>query len=200
MYLNIFFFYNFFLLIIIKLFSLYYFNNNNKLNYYFNKVKIIYYYLFNNLLKTKKLLSNYKNSLFIYRFKFKKIKLLNDYKFIKENFYVNYSNKFFFNLKNYKKYLFYLNNLYNFNIKKYIYDKKLIESPISTKKARMKFFLKYNRLYGYKFHFTGRFTRKQKSANLWFSKGYLEISSAISKIDYSFVSIVLRFSVCSIKV
>jgi hypothetical protein len=59
-----------------------------------------------------------------------------------------------------------LKKLYNFNIKKHIYDRKLIDSPISTKKNRMQYFLKYNRLYGYKFHFTGRFTRKQKSANL----------------------------------
>jgi ribosomal protein S3 len=55
-------------------------------------------------------------------------------------------------------------------------------------------------MHGYKFHFVGRFTRKQQSANLWFTKGVLPYSSAKIKLDYSFYSVVLRYSVCTIKV
>jgi hypothetical protein len=199
MYIYIYFFSNFFLFIIIKLFSLYLFKYNNSFNLVSNNIKIIYHYFYYNLLKIKYFLCNYKDNLIKPKI-FNIITITDYYIFSKNNFYYDYSRKFFFSIKGYKKHLIELNKLYSFNIKKHIYDRKLIDSPISTKKNRMQYFLKYNRLYGYKFHFTGRFTRKQKSANLWFSKGYLEVSSAISRIDYAFVSVVLRFSVCSVKV
>jgi hypothetical protein len=165
MYIYIYFFSNFFLFIIIKLFSLYLFKYNNSFNLVSNNIKIIYHYFYYNLLKIKYFLCNYKDNLIKPKI-FNIITITDYYIFSKNNFYYDYSRKFFFSIKGYKKHLIELNKLYSFNIKKHIYDRKLIDSPISTKKNRMQYFLKYNRLYGYKFHFTGRFTRKQKSANL----------------------------------
>lgn len=55
-------------------------------------------------------------------------------------------------------------------------------------------------LYGYKFHFVGRFTRKQKSANFWYLRGSMAYSSAVAKVDYAFYTIIMRYSVCTVKV
>jgi ribosomal protein S3 len=55
-------------------------------------------------------------------------------------------------------------------------------------------------LYGYKFHFVGRFTRKQQSANLWYVKGSMPYSFAKAKLDYAIYSIIMRYSVCTVKV
>jgi len=55
-------------------------------------------------------------------------------------------------------------------------------------------------LYGYKFHFVGRFTRKQKAASLWFAKGANSVSSMRVDIDYGFHTIALRYSACTLKV
>jgi ribosomal protein S3 len=55
-------------------------------------------------------------------------------------------------------------------------------------------------LYGYKFHFSGRFTRKQKAASLWFLKGSNSVSSTWANIDYGAYTITLRYSTCSLKV
>ena len=135
-------------------------------------------------------------SLYNKSFIFKAIILNLTKKLISNNYLVNY----FFRLNKYKRYLIYLNFLNDINYNQIIFDKKFIESPLMKKKTRMKFFFGKSALYGYKFHFAGRFTRKQKSANLWFQVGYMENSSMISKIDYAFKFVVLRFSVCSIKV
>lgn len=55
-------------------------------------------------------------------------------------------------------------------------------------------------LYGYKLQFNGRFTRKQRAANLWFTKGSLANSAYFTNIDYATYTITLRFSACTIKV
>jgi len=55
-------------------------------------------------------------------------------------------------------------------------------------------------LYGYKFHFVGRFTRKQQAANLWYKFGSLANSSAVANVDYAFYTVILRYSVCTVKV
>jgi len=54
--------------------------------------------------------------------------------------------------------------------------------------------------YGYKFHFVGRFTRKQKSANLWFKRGSLPTSDTNANIDYNMHTLTLRFSACTLKI
>ena len=76
-------------------------------------------------------------------------------------------------------------------------------SPIFlyNKTKRMKYFdNKLAILYGYKFHFVGRFTRKQQAANLWYRLGSLANSSAIANVDYAIYSVVMRYSVCTVKV
>ena len=55
-------------------------------------------------------------------------------------------------------------------------------------------------LYGFKFHFVGRFTRKQQSASMWFRQGFLPSSSMKAEVDYGIFTIPLRFSACSVKV
>jgi len=118
----------------------------------------------------------------------------------KKKIYNDYSSLYFFDLFKYKKYLNYLNFLEVFDYDQLLSTRPLIDSPLMKKKTRMNFFFNKSPLYGYKFHFSGRFTRKQKAANLWFQVGYLENSSVISNVDYAFKFVVLRFSVCSIKV
>jgi len=80
--------------------------------------------------------------------------------------YNAYSVMYFFDLMKYKKYLGYLNLLEAFDFNQVFFDKPLIDSPLMNKKTRMNFFFNKSPLYGYKFHFSGRFTRKQKAANL----------------------------------
>ena len=55
-------------------------------------------------------------------------------------------------------------------------------------------------LYGFKFHFVGRFTRKQQSASMWFRQGFLPSSSMKAEVDYGIFTIPLRFSACTVKV
>ena len=70
-----------------------------------------------------------------------------------------------------------------------------------NKTRRMKFFDdNKSLLYGYKFHFVGRFTRKQQAANLWYKLGSLANSSAVANVDYAFYTVILRYSVCTVKV
>jgi hypothetical protein len=134
------------------------------------QINLLYYYFYKTLIRNNVFLQNVnKINVFFYRKNFiniihKKIKFFLNFKTF--NFVNKYSKKFYFSLNIYKKYLFYLKNTLNINIIDYIYNKELNNLPISTKKLRMNFFLKHNVLYGYKFHFLGRFTRKQKSANL----------------------------------
>ena len=55
-------------------------------------------------------------------------------------------------------------------------------------------------LYGFKFHFVGRFTRKQQSASMWFRQGFLPSSSMDTEVDYGMFTLPLKFSACTVKV
>lgn len=82
-------------------------------------------------------------------------------------------------------------------------NKGLLESPFLDKFKRLRaleYFGSNSLLYGYKFHFVGRFTRKQKAASLWFSKGANSVSSMKVDVDYGFHTVTLRYSACTLKV
>lgn len=53
---------------------------------------------------------------------------------------------------------------------------------------------------GYKIMCSGRFSRKQRTTYNWKSFGSLALSTTKSKLDYSYRSIVLKYSTCTIKV
>jgi hypothetical protein len=73
--------------------------------------------------------------------------------------------------------------------------------PLRYKLNRLKYFDNEQAvLYGYKFHFKGRFTRKQRAASLWFSKGAVSSSAMNANVDYGFYTIRLRYSVCTVKI
>jgi len=55
-------------------------------------------------------------------------------------------------------------------------------------------------LLGFKIHFKGRFSRKQRATSLWFNEGLLPLTTLSANIDYSFNSITLQNSLISIKV
>jgi hypothetical protein len=154
---------------------LFFFKKNNKrfsIRRYFNKVD------------DKKYLITIINNIYI---------LFNNMKF--------FSKKFYYNIYNYKKYLYILNNEFKskiVEIKPTILQKASI---LRDKHRRLEFFDdRLSTLYGYKFHFVGRFTRKQQSANLWFVKGAVPKSSAAAIIDYGTATVILQYSICNIKV
>ena len=81
------------------------------------------------------------------------------------------------------------------------YKKKLLPIFFLNKAKRLKYFDNNTAgLFGYKFHFVGRFTRKQQSANMWFRKGSLANSSAVANVDYATYTVIMRYSVCTVKV
>lgn len=53
---------------------------------------------------------------------------------------------------------------------------------------------------GYKITCSGRFSRKQRATYSWKSFGSLGLSSMKSKLDYSYKTIALKYSSCTIKV
>lgn len=74
-------------------------------------------------------------------------------------------------------------------------------SPLRSKNTSIEYISKKtDLLYGYKFHFVGRFTRKQRAANMWFVKGALFKSTRNVYLDYGWQIAVLQFSVCTVKV
>jgi len=79
--------------------------------------------------------------------------------------------------------------------------KNIITKSKFTKAQRIKFFdNNVAVLYGYKIQFNGRFTRKQRSAHLWFSKGSMYTSAADVDIDYNSCSLPFQYSKCNVKV
>ena len=56
------------------------------------------------------------------------------------------------------------------------------------------------KILGFKFHFCGRFSRRQRASSVWVVSGELPLSSMGTFIDYSFSEVVLTNSMCSIKV
>jgi hypothetical protein len=91
-----------------------------------------------------------------------------------EFFMSTYSRKFLpfiFNLDFYGNYLQKIKNLPFFKEQvrpRQIKKKNLLFTPLINKFRRLRFLegKKNSLLYGYKFHFSGRFTRKQKAASL----------------------------------
>ena len=55
-------------------------------------------------------------------------------------------------------------------------------------------------IYGFKFHFRGRFSRKQRAASIIFQKGPMPLTTMSSNIDYGFITMPLLNSLVSIKV
>lgn len=131
-----------------------------------------------------------------------------------------YSNWFFFNFlnqysKRFKPFIFnvelyknYIGNILNLNdvetqfVAKKPKNRDLEETPLKNKFKRLRILEGGSRslLYGYKFHFVGRFTRKQKAASLWFAKGANSVSSMHVDVEYGFYSLALRYSACTLKV
>lgn len=55
-------------------------------------------------------------------------------------------------------------------------------------------------IFGFKFHFRGRFSRKQRAGSFIVSCGNLPLTTLSSNIDYGFVTVPLINSLVSIKV
>lgn len=72
---------------------------------------------------------------------------------------------------------------------------------LKTQKSRLKVFNNLESfLFGYKLNFVGRYTRKQRSSNFWFSEGGVPSASISLNVDYGSFSINLANSRCTIKV
>jgi len=116
------------------------------------------------------------------------------------------SHLFFYNIKNYLDYIRKLQNVTNLHKKKlekdnknYLDNLKLL--PLRFKLQKTNMLDSENAiLYGYKFHFKGRFTRKQKAASVWFTRGAMPVSSMNTKVEYSFFTVFLKYSACTVKV
>jgi hypothetical protein len=55
-------------------------------------------------------------------------------------------------------------------------------------------------LIGYRFDFSGRFTRKQRASRLSYKGGSVPFSSLSSKIDYEEGSVILKYGKCGVKI
>ena len=129
----------------------------------------------------------------------KTLYLVQLYKFL---LFSNYKfSPFFFAINHYLAYKNHLNTLSKVGARARATNIKYLSMPLADKIKRLHL-LDNNAavLYGYKFHFVGRFTRKQQSANLWFTKGSLATSAYSANIDYATYTVTLRYSACTIKV
>lgn len=59
---------------------------------------------------------------------------------------------------------------------------------------------KYRIIKGYRIVFSGRFTRKQRSTYSWRTVGSISPSTVKSNLDYCHTSVVLKYSICTVKV
>jgi ribosomal protein S3 len=55
-------------------------------------------------------------------------------------------------------------------------------------------------LLGYKFEFKGRFTRKQRAANLWYLRGANPLSSMDQNVEIGVRKMILKYGACCVKV
>lgn len=94
---------------------------------------------------------------------------------------------------NYNRYL-------RFNYWQYNYRWVVNESGMNHLKSRIAEFTKANNLKGYKMHLKGRFTRKQRAASYWFSKGKVPLNSIDSFVDFAFFTIPLKNSAITVKI
>jgi len=99
----------------------------------------------------------------------------------------------------------------NFNIKKnlsledfFVYGKEgkkkkhfLLKNHAAYIKS-LKGFEPY--FFGYKFNFSGRFSRKQRSSNFWFIQGSVPSTNIEMNVDYGLFSVNLDNSRCTVKV
>jgi ribosomal protein S3 len=56
------------------------------------------------------------------------------------------------------------------------------------------------RLLGFKFHFVGRFSRKQRAASIWFKEGFMPLNTLKCDIDYGCYNLPLKNSAINVKV
>ena len=55
-------------------------------------------------------------------------------------------------------------------------------------------------LFGFKFHFKGRFSRKQRAGSLWFQEGKMPLNTLNTNIDFSFYTFPLINSAMTVRV
>jgi len=92
------------------------------------------------------------------------------------------------------------NEFGDFNVRDFSSDKKS-KFFLKTQKSRLKIFNNLESfLFGYKLNFVGRYSRKQRSSNFWFSEGGVPSASISLNVDYGSFSINLANSRCTIKV
>lgn len=63
---------------------------------------------------------------------------------------------------------------------------------LNNLKSRIKIHTRANNLRGYKMHLVGRFTRKQRAASYWFSRGKVPLNSITSFVDFAFFTLPLK--------
>jgi hypothetical protein len=166
--------------------------------------------------KIKDIISRYLDS------KLNKRTIYNIYnRFTKINFYYFFLyKKFSYKLYSYSKFPLNIKKIFNYIYKlddiEFLYNKKFYDineklidlklenevmTPLKYKLKRRKYLDKTRAiLYGYKFHFKGRFKRKQKSSNLWFLKGAMPNSTMIQEVDRGFFTFYSMFGACTVRV
>ena len=94
---------------------------------------------------------------------------------------------------NYNRYL-------KFNYWQYHYNWLTNDFNMNHLKSRITTHTRVNNLRGYKMHLTGRFTRKQRAASYWFSKGKVPLNTITEFVDYAFFTLPLSNSAITVKV
>lgn len=92
------------------------------------------------------------------------------------------------------------NRLIKFNYWKYNYKWLINFNNLNKSKLRSERHFLKSGLLGFKIHFRGRFSRKQRAAYLTFREGLLPLNTLSADIDYSFNSVPLQNSLVSVKV
>jgi hypothetical protein len=118
--------------------------------------------------------------------------------------------KFPLKIKKMFNYIDNLSNIHKFYFKKYDktiqylenkHEENQLMTPLKYKLKRRKYLDRSKAiLYGYKFHFKGRFKRKQKASNLWFVKGAMPNSTMIQDVDRGFFTFYSAFGACTVRV
>ena len=97
---------------------------------------------------------------------------------------------------------FYLQRFITYNF--WLYNYYWLFSVNRLNKLRLRLFnlyyLQQPILKGFKFHFVGRFTRKQRAASIWFVEGYLPLNTVSSDIEFASYAIPLKNSLINVKV
>lgn len=159
--------------------------DNNKINLFIPKM--LHTFFFTKRSKYLNFFSNIFDYLYVH-----KISLLNNFFFdiilTKNTKALKYS---CINLNRYLKF-----NYWFFN---YILDDSK-PFKLNNLKSRIKIHTRANNLRGYKMYLAGRFTRKQRAAHYWFSRGKVPLNSITSFVDFAFFTIPLKNSSITVKV